>query len=163
MGNVAGMLLYGMTSDRYIRYKRAAEGYLKPEHRLPLMLLGASCLPAGLFFYGWTAEGHVHWIAPIIGTAVVGFSMLLTILPTENYLVDVHELHSASAVAAGVILRALFGGLFPLAGPPLYDSLGYGWGNSVLAFISIAFIPPLVILWRFGEIIRRNPRFHRGL
>jgi hypothetical protein len=47
--------------------------------------------------------------------------MLLTILPTENYLVDVFDDAgtSASAVGAGVILCSLFGALFPLIGPRL--------------------------------------------
>ena len=94
---------------------------------------------------------------------MVGFSMLLSVLPTENYLVDVYELHGASAVAAGVILRALFGAVFPLAGPPLYDSLGIGWGNSVLALITIAFIPSLVLLMRYGERIRASRRFHENI
>ena len=156
------MLLYGFISDRYIRYKHTKEGYFKPEYRLPLMLVGAICLPIGLFFYGWTLEKHVQWIAPIVGTAVVGFSMLLAILPTENYLIDVYELHGASAVAAGVILRALFGAILPLAGPPLYSSFGLGWGNSLLGFIAVAFIPPLVTLWRYGERIRNSPRFRHS-
>lgn len=150
------MALYGLTSDRYIRWKKAREGgALKPERRLAHMILGAAVLPGGLFLYGWSLEARTHWIVPLIGTAVVGFSMLLTILPTENYLVDVFDVHGASAVAAGVILRAVFGAVLPLAGPPLYDSLGVGWGNSVLAFIASAFLVPLIILWRFGERLRR--------
>lgn len=154
------MILYGMVSDRYIKYKKSKEGYLKPEHRLPLMLLGAIVLPLGLFLYGWSAEKHVHWIVPIIGTAVVGFSFILSILPTENYLVDVHELHAASAVAVCSVLRALFAAILPLIGPPLYKRLGLGWGNSLLAFISIAFLPALLALMRYGERMRKNSRFH---
>lgn len=154
------MLLYAMVSDRYIKYKKSQEGHLKPEHRLPLMLLGAIVLPIGLFLYGWSAEKHVHWIVPIIGTAIVGFSFMLSILPTENYLVDVHELHAASAVAVCCILRALFAAILPLVGPPLYNRLGLGWGNSLLAFICIAFLPALVGLMIYGERMRKNSRFH---
>ncbi|ATZ54111.1 hypothetical protein BCIN_10g01310 [Botrytis cinerea B05.10] len=159
-GNVIAMLLYAMVSDRYIKYKKSQEGHLKPEHRLPLMLLGAIVLPIGLFLYGWSAEKHVHWIVPIIGTAIVGFSFILSILPTENYLVDVHELHAASAVAVCCILRALFAAILPLVGPPLYNRLGLGWGNSLLAFICIAFLPALVGLMIYGERMRKNSRFH---
>ncbi|THV54242.1 hypothetical protein BGAL_0031g00160 [Botrytis galanthina] len=159
-GNVIAMLLYAMVSDRYIKYKKSKEGHLKPEHRLPLMLLGAIVLPIGLFLYGWSAEKHVHWIVPIIGTAIVGFSFILAILPTENYLVDGHELHAASAVAVCCILRALFAAILPLVGPPLYSRLGLGWGNSLLAFICIAFLPALVALMVYGERMRKNSRFH---
>jgi putative effector of murein hydrolase LrgA (UPF0299 family) len=122
------------------------------------MVLGAVVLPPGLFLYGWTMNKDIHWIVPIIGTALVGFSMLLSILPTENYLVDIFEPlgTSASAIASGVITRGLLAAILPLAGPPLYDSLGQGWGNSLLAFISIVFIPPLVVLWRYGDFLRQR-------
>ena len=119
-------MLYGATSDRYIKYKLKAEGVLKPEHRLPPMRLGAIFLPIGLNIYRWTAAKQVQWVAPLTGTVLIGFSMLLTILPTENDLVDVYDLHGASAIAAGVITRTLSGALLPLVGPPLYDKLGIG-------------------------------------
>ena len=157
------MLFYGLISDRYIKHKKAQEGVLKPEHRLLPMLLGSITLHMGLFLYGWTLAARVMWILPLIGTAIVGFSMLLSVLPTENYLVDIYELHGASAVAAGVILRAIFGAVFPLAGPPLYDSLGLGWGNSVLAIITIAFIPAVLSLMYYGERIRASRRFHKDI
>lgn len=152
------MLVYGLTSDRYVSYKKVQDGgILKPEHRLLLMVVGSITMPMGLFLYGWTLEYRVHWIVPLIGCGIIGFSMLLSVLPTENYLVDAYELHAASAIAAGVILRALFGAVFPLMGPPIYSSaLHLGWGNSVLAFITIAFIPLLVLLMRYGERIRRG-------
>lgn len=73
------------------------------------MDFGACFLPIGLFLYGWTAEDRVQYMAPIVGTRVIGFRVLLTVLPTENYLVDVYELHGASAVGAAVVMRALFG------------------------------------------------------
>ncbi|TGO21872.1 hypothetical protein BPAE_0196g00130 [Botrytis paeoniae] len=159
-GNSIAMLLCAMVSDRYIKYRKSQEGHLKPEHRLPLVLLGAIVLPIGLFLYGWSAGKHVHWIVPIIGTAIVGFSLILSILPTENHPVDVHELHAASAVAVCCILRALFAAILPLVGPPLYNRSGLGWGNSLLAFICIAFLPALVALMIYGEKMRKNSRFH---
>ncbi len=145
-----------------VKHKKAVDGVMKPEHRPPIMLLGATVLPLGLFLYGRTADKQVHWIAPLIGTAIVGFSMLLTILPTENYLADIYELYNASAVAAGAILCAIFGAIFPLVGPPLYHKIGLGWGNSVLAFIAMAFLPALVILKRYGERIRNRKRLYQG-
>lgn len=157
------MVLYGLVSDRYMKYRKAKNGASKPEDRLLLMVLGSVALPLGLFLYGWSAQKHLHWIVPIIGIAVVGFSMLLTILPTENYLVDLYELHGASAVAAGVIVRALFGALFPLVGPPIYSRLGLGWGNSVLAFITMGFVPVLFLLMHYGERVRRSRKFQLEL
>jgi hypothetical protein len=41
----------------------------------------------------------------------------------------------------------------------MYDALGYGWGNSLLAFIALVgcAIPPL--FWFHGEAMRLNPCF----
>ena len=155
--------MYGSTSDRYVQHKQAAEGVFKPEHRLPPILLGALTLPAGLILCGWTAAEHTQWVTPLTGTAMIGLSIILTILPTENYLVDVYDLYSASAVAAGVILRAYAGAILPLAGPPLYGALGYGWGNSLLGLIAIIFIPAVAGLMMYGERLRTNPRFNPDL
>lgn len=42
--------------------------------------------------------------------------------------------YAASAIAASSVLRSIAGGLVPLAGIPLYDRLGLGWGNTLLGF-----------------------------
>ncbi|KAJ5541009.1 bicyclomycin resistance protein [Penicillium frequentans] len=153
-----GRGLYGLTSDRYLEYRRRKTGDSIPEDRLPLMILGTALLPVGLFLYGWTAHFHVQWSVPLIGTGIVGFSMLLTKLPTDNYLVDAFAPQgtSASILSADATLKALFGAVFPLLGPSLYRNLGLGWGNSLLAFIGLAFLPLFIILWREGQELRRQ-------
>ena len=80
-------------------------------------------------------------------------------MPTQTYLVDAFTLHAASALAANTVLRSLIGALLPLAGQQMYDTLGLGWGNSLLAFISVAMCPIPWIFYRYGERIRKNPRF----
>ena len=96
VGSFIGLLLFSTTTDRYVQ-KKAAEAEavtgrkgtgMKPEHRLPLLPLGAILLPAGFFLYGWTAEYHVHWIVPIIGTAIIGTGNLIFFMGVQLYLVD---------------------------------------------------------------------------
>ena len=70
------------------------------------------------------------------------------------YLVDAYTVHAASVTAASTIFRCLLGAFFPLAGPAMYDTLGLGWGNSLLGFISIAFFPVPFILYFYGERLR---------
>lgn len=132
---------------------------MKPEYRLPHMILGGITLPIGFFIYGWTAELHAHWIAPIIGTGVIGFGLILVSLPLTNYLVDAFQAHAASGQAVLLFTRCIVGSLLPLAAVPLYAKLGYGWGNSVLGFISLAFVPVPIAFLRFGERIRRNSKY----
>lgn len=69
------------------------------------------------------------------------------------------SVHAASAIAANTVLRSIFGAVFPLFGLSMYDSLGLGWGNSLLGFVSLALIPVPVLFRIFGERIRTNPRF----
>lgn len=120
------------------------------------MILGGLVLPAGLFIYGWTTQYGVHWIVPILGTALIGFGSMITLIPTQTYLVDAFTLHAASAIAAGGIFRSITGAVLPLAGPPLYKSLGLGWGNSLLGFIALAIIPVPVLFCRYGEQLRER-------
>jgi len=67
------------------------------------------------------------------------------------YLVDAYTVHAVSITAASTIFRCLLGALLPLAGPAMYDTLGLGWGNSLLGSISIASYPVSFILYLYGE------------
>jgi hypothetical protein len=41
------------------------------------MIIGTLLVPIGLFLYGWGAEKQLHWIVPIIGTAILGGAMMI--------------------------------------------------------------------------------------
>lgn len=153
VGNVLGLLVFTFTSDKYVQ-KRAAQGLLQPEDRLPLLLVSTTISGAGLFWYGWSAKAHTHWIVPILGSSLVGVGNMFFFMPVLGYLVDAFTVYAASAMAANTVLRSIGGALLPLAGPKMYASLGYGWGNSVLGFLAIAFTPALFIIYRHGKYIR---------
>ncbi len=70
------------------------------------------------------------------------------------YLVDTFGRFAASALAASKVLQSIMGAFLPLAGRPLYQHLGLGWGNSVLAFIALAMIPIPWAFFRYGERLR---------
>lgn len=143
--------------DRYVRYKKSRGG-MKPEHRLPPMFVGGLLIPISLFWYGWTIEAHVQWIAPIIASAVLGSAVISTMVPAISYLVDAFGIHAASALAANITMRSCMGAFLPLVTPPLYSRLGYGWGNSLLGFLALGFIPIPFLLMRFGERIRSRSK-----
>lgn len=64
-----------------------------------------------------------------------------------------------SQVAALTLLRSLFGAILPLAGQPMYDALGLGWGNSLLGFICLLMIPIPFLFMKYGERVRTSKRF----
>ncbi|KAI9694596.1 MAG: hypothetical protein M1822_000212 [Bathelium mastoideum] len=158
LGMVIGVLLCASTLDRWTQFARRWHKHHrtdpKPEDRLPPMVIGGIIIPIGLFIYGWTAEYHVFYIVPMIGTAALGFGFFVTTIPTSAYLVDAYKQHSASAIAATIVSRCIVGAVVPLAGPPLYAHLGLGWGNSLLGFIALLFVPVPLIFMFYGHRIR---------
>lgn len=77
----------------------------------------------------------------------------------QNYLLDTYPRHAASVTAAMAVLRSLAGALLPLGGLEMYQKLGLGWGNSILAFISLAMVPIPLVYYTFGERLRRRSAF----
>lgn len=62
-------------------------------------------------------------------------------------------------MAANTVFRSLAGAMLPLAGPKMYDTLGLGWGNSLLGFIALALCPLPIIFYVYGERIRTSKLF----
>ncbi|KAI1374520.1 bicyclomycin resistance protein [Hypoxylon crocopeplum] len=156
-GCVIGVFICRATLDLWVR-RQSKTGQIRPEQRLPPVIFGGFILPVGLFMYGWTAEYHVQYMAPIIATAILGVGLVSTTIPVRSYLVDAFGIYAASANAGSAVFRQLGGTFVPLAGPPLYQRLGLGWGNSVLGFIALAFIPVPLLLMRYGEALRSRDK-----
>jgi hypothetical protein len=72
----------------------------------------------------------------------------------QIYLLDAYAEYAASVVAAVTVLRSIAGGLLPLAGLSMYNDLGLGWGNSILAFLSLALAPVLLVYRFYGAKLR---------
>ncbi|KAL3423569.1 hypothetical protein PVAG01_05316 [Phlyctema vagabunda] len=162
IGQFVGVIGFGSSSD-FILKRAAKGGELKPEYRLYPMLVGGIFIPVGLFWYGWTTEYKVQYMVPLVSMVFIGAGIITVFLPVGTYLVDSFPTYAASATAAGTVLRSLGGALLPLCGSRMYDTLGLGWGNSLLAFIAIALIPVTVVFIRYGERIRTHPKFQLDL
>ncbi|KAH8816353.1 bicyclomycin resistance protein [Xylogone sp. PMI_703] len=167
VGSLAGLFFFAWISDRTVKARTAAadraaqaegrepEG-MKPEYRLPPMIPCAVLIPAGFFIYGWTAQYHVHWIVPILSTGLIGVGNISTFMSIQTYLVDAYTVFAASALAANAVVRSVLGAVLPLAGQQMYDTLGLGWGNSLLAFIAIGLLPVPWALFKWGEVLRKK-------
>ncbi|EAW08927.1 MFS transporter [Aspergillus clavatus NRRL 1] len=162
VGCMVGLVAFGALSDTVV-LKLANGGERQPEYRLPPLVVGAAFLPVGLFWYGWSAQAQVHWICPIIATSFVGIGMITAFMSISMYLIDCYPMYAASATAANSILRSLGGALLPLAGGPMFDSLGLGWGNSLLGFIGLVIVPAGFWLYKYGAGIRTHPKFQINL
>jgi MFS family permease len=164
LGFFIGTQVCAPCQDRIYRaLKRRNNGVGKPEFRVPLMVPGAVLVPIGLFIYGWTAEAHTHWIGPNFGTAIFAAGVIIGFQCIQTYIVDSYTRYAASAVGAATVLRSLAGFGFPLFAPYMYAKLHYGWGNSLLAFLSIGIgFPAPFLLWKYGEKLRQRSTFAAG-
>jgi multidrug resistance protein len=164
IGFFLGTQICAPLNDRiYRRLKARNNGVGKPEFRMPLMIPGAILVPAGLFIYGWTSHNAVHWIAPNIGAALFAAGTIVGFQCMQTYVVDAYTRYAASAVGATTVLRSLAGFAFPLFARQMYNALGLGWGNSLLAFVAIGIgIPAPWVMWRFGEGLRGRSQFAAG-
>lgn len=55
------------------RERETGESKPEPEDQLPPAIVGAPLITAGIFWFGFTTYPSIHWIVPIIGSAVFGF------------------------------------------------------------------------------------------
>ena len=147
----------------YSRLKKKNNGKGIPEFRVPVMIPCAIFLPVGFFWYGWSAQARLLWIMPDIGVAIVAISTICGYQAIQTYVIDSYTKYAASAVASITFLRSIAGFAFPLFAPNLYDGLGYGWGNSLLAFVAIAIGAPAPwLFWKYGAQLRNKSQYAAG-
>lgn len=161
IGEVVAALLLSPMMDRYYRWKKSQhpDSDLAPEYRLPLILPGALLAPVGLVIYGWAAENRVHWMVVDIGVLIAMFGSQLGGMAWLAYIMDAYADHTSSARAATQFLASLTAFLFPLFVPTMYRAMGYGWGNTAMAFASLVFaVPGPIALWYLGGKLRARAR-----
>ncbi|KAL7621682.1 hypothetical protein AAE478_009009 [Parahypoxylon ruwenzoriense] len=163
VGNILGLVYVGFLSDRIIQRQKDKGKEPRPEDRLSLILT-VPCsliLPLGLVIYGWTADKHLHWILPMIGNGIMSFGMIGIVMSVQTYLVDAYTAYAASVTAASSVPRSLLAALLPLCGLQIYDTLGLGWGNTLLGLLCLGLAPVPWLLCCFGERMRKSSRFRQ--
>jgi MFS family permease len=156
---ILSVLTVGHFMDWYLIRKTRSndEG---SESRLLPMILGSALVPLGILSFGWAIQYRLHWIVPIIFSSLVGFGYVSIAISAWSYLVDAFGIYAASATAGTVLLRNAGAATLPLAGPSVVQSMGWGWGYSVLALLGILTVPIPAVLMYVGKRIRRS-KFHR--
>ena len=147
------------------RAKKANASWASIEEyrRLPLACLGGPLYVISLFWLGWSASPHVHWIVPMLAGVPFGMGFMLIFMALLNYITDAYEVYAASGMAATSGCRSIFGALLPLAAAPMYKSLGIAWASSLLGFLSLAMsIIPFAFI-KYGDRIRQNSKFCQEL
>ncbi|KAL9049170.1 MAG: hypothetical protein Q9206_005656 [Seirophora lacunosa] len=148
-----------------VRAKRTNARWTQIEEyrRLPLACLGGPLYVISLFWLGWTANANVHWMVPILSGIPFGIGFMLIFMALLNYVTDAYEIFAASAMAATSACRSIFGAVLPIAGTPMYKTLGIAWASSLLAFLSLGMcIIPFAFI-KYGDRIRAKSKFCQAL
>ncbi len=80
-------------------------------------------------------------------------------LPGLSYIIDVYLIHANSAIAGNTLVRWLVGGGFLLFATAMYHTLGVLWTTSLLGFLSVAFLPCLILFFLYSARIRKLSRY----
>lgn len=155
IGMLMGLIHTIIDNGRYKKLGKMAT----PEDRLPPGMIGAIALPIGMFGFAWTSYPSIHWSVSIILSAFFGFGSVGVFLSCLNYLVDAYTVYAASVLAAGAMLRSLFGAAFPLFTTQMYTNLGIHWASSVPAFLTVACLPFPFVMYKYGAMIRMKCKY----
>ncbi|RAK78864.1 MFS general substrate transporter [Aspergillus fijiensis CBS 313.89] len=155
LGFTLGALLCSLLLDRYITRRRSSpspssHASASPEQRLPPLFLACVLTSGGLFLFGWSVHYRIHYLVPIVGTAMVGLGLAATSITVQTYVVNSFGVCAVSAISALMVVRNVTAAVLPLAGPPLFRAVGHGWGETVLAGVGLLVVPVPGVLMRFG-------------
>jgi hypothetical protein len=148
-------------NDRVYKYMtRKYGGIGKPEYRMPVMIFGAFLVPAGLFWYGWTAHRKYFWLAVDFGFGVYSCGYVVGTISFHTYIIDFYGMYAASATASVTLATGIVGCVLPIYGGKIFDKLGQGMGHTVLGSVSagVGILTPIILWWN-GDRLRRSSSY----
>ncbi|KAF1940092.1 multidrug transporter [Clathrospora elynae] len=133
------------------------------EARLWWLLYTAPCLPIGLIIFAWTSTGPpIHWIGPLIGSAIIGIANYAIYMATIDYMICAYGPYSASATGGNGWARDFLAGVLTLPATPFFTNIGgknhLAYASTILFCISLLLVISVyVIYWKGPELRKRSP------
>jgi MFS family permease len=162
---IGGGIFFGIfprLHDHRLLQRRAKQDLpLHPEDKLLGFAVAAPSLAIGLWWLALTASpaSTLPWYATLPALVPIGFATNEFACTLSGYLADTYTIYASSAFAAMSFLRAVLGGLFPLIGRSMYESLGSNWASVILAGVATIFCITPVLFRRYGMRIRKRSKF----
>ncbi|KAI8991370.1 major facilitator superfamily domain-containing protein [Mycotypha africana] len=143
VGNAMGAYLSGKLSDRALNKTQESDknndSKANLEARLSPMWLGIILLPIVL---------KSIWFFVLYATVGLGVGFVQT--PSNTYIVDSYQSHSASVMSAANMLRCISAGCTPLVAPSLISAIGNGWSMTIIAILSVLSGASILSIQHFG-------------
>lgn len=134
---------------------------LSPEYRMLPAFPVALGLPVSLFWLGWSNKPSISPWSGILAVTLFGFSWAGIYVCVYHYIFDTYSIYAGSALATITFVRYFFAGGIQIVSPDMWEQLGTHYTCTVLGCIATALIPVPVVLWIWGENIRKVSRFAR--
>ena len=159
VGVVLSAICSPLINKDYLKRVRQYNGHPPAEVRLIPMMFSCWAIPIGLFIFAWTSYPRLSWVGPCLGGFPVGFGFIFLYNSANNYLVDSYQHQAASALAAKTFIRSFWGASTVLFTNQMYDTLGYQWASSLLAFIALACCAIPFGFYFYGAKIRKHSKY----
>ncbi|KAH9941233.1 major facilitator superfamily domain-containing protein [Epithele typhae] len=157
IGGIAVMFSYIFVVHRRFSVRHAeafAPERVPPEVRLVLSKWAAPVFAVTFFWFGWTLFNTFSSVVPLVSGVVMGGAIFLLVFPVLNYIVEVYEGITASAMASVVVSMNLFPALFPLFSTRMFLVLTPHWALTVAGCIALLVTPFPTLLIRYGSMMR---------
>lgn len=142
-----------------------------PERRLWFLCWLVPLETIGLFAFAWCSIGppHVHWIAPLIFTVLIGIANFAIYMATIDYMVAAYGEYSASATGGNGFCRDLLAGIAALYASPFYENIAHGtqWQlvipTLILSGVALLLAIPVYVFYIKGAYFRKNSKYASDL
>ncbi|KAG9250571.1 MFS multidrug transporter [Emericellopsis atlantica] len=139
-------------------------GKVAPEATALVMAIAAILTAVGQLAFSWTCLPiTIHWAIPIAMGIPFAIGNTLCFIYGANYIAGAYGIFSASALAGNAVVRSVFGGTLPLAGPKMYEALTPQWAGTLLGLLEVIMIPIPFVFWRYGHKIRAKSKVIKQL
>lgn len=159
VGCLIGIAIYCSYQYWYLEPDIKANGLRAQEHRLVPAMFAVVLLPAGMFWFAWTAEPKIHWIVPTIGMTLFPIGAFILFQCIFMYLPLTYPQYAASLFAANDLCRSALACGAIIFAHPLYGNLGVGRGVSLLAGLLCGGCIGVWALYFYGAKLRAMSKF----
>lgn len=105
---------------------------------------------------GPTAHAEPSKEPDALSTLLPFASLMLSFNSLQNFVVDFTAPYSAAGVAGITFARSTVACLLPIYGQQMFAVLGWNWGGSLMAFLSLVALPAPAIMWVYGRRLRER-------
>jgi hypothetical protein len=151
-----------------LRRERPGDEQAQYEARLWWLLYTAPCLPIGLIIFAWTSTGKpIPWIAPLIGSAIIGIANYAIYMATIDYMICAYGPYSASATGGNGWARDFLAGVLTLPATPFFSNIGgknhLAYASTILFAISLLLVVSVYVIYWKGPVLRARSPFAQQL